>query len=47
MFHLDPSYIGVMPMGAQAPNSPAGGTWEGVAIVVFYDKDQMRNSPFP
>ena len=47
VLHFDPSYMGVMPLGPQASNSPAGSTWEGVAVVVFYDKDQMRNSSFP
>ena len=46
-FHFDPNYIGVMPMGALASNSPAGSTWDGVALVVFYDKNQLRNSQFP
>jgi phospholipid/cholesterol/gamma-HCH transport system substrate-binding protein len=46
-FHFDPSYIGVMPMGALASNSPAGTSWDGVALVVFYDKNQLRNSQFP
>ncbi len=32
---LDVTRMGVMPMGDQAPGSPAGGTWDGVAIAVF------------
>jgi phospholipid/cholesterol/gamma-HCH transport system substrate-binding protein len=46
-FHFNPSYVGVMPMGALASKSPAGNTWDGVALVVFYDKNQLRNSQFP
>jgi len=46
-FHFDRNYIGVMPMGALASNSPAGNTWDGVALVVFYDKNQLKNSQLP
>jgi phospholipid/cholesterol/gamma-HCH transport system substrate-binding protein len=46
-FHLNPSYIGVIPMGALASSSPSGSTWDGVALVVFYDKNQLKNAQFP
>jgi phospholipid/cholesterol/gamma-HCH transport system substrate-binding protein len=46
-FQFNPSYVGVIPMGALASNSPSGSTWDGVALVVFYDKNQLRNSQFP
>jgi phospholipid/cholesterol/gamma-HCH transport system substrate-binding protein len=36
-FHLDPNYVGTMPMGAVA-SKESGVYWEGVAVVVFYDK---------
>ena len=36
-FHLDPNYVGTMPMGAVA-SKDNGAYWEGVAVVVFYDK---------
>jgi phospholipid/cholesterol/gamma-HCH transport system substrate-binding protein len=32
---LDGSRMGVMPMGNEAPGSPANGTWDGVAIAIF------------
>jgi phospholipid/cholesterol/gamma-HCH transport system substrate-binding protein len=37
-FHLDAARVGLMPMGEQAPGSPAGATWEGVAITIFVDR---------
>lgn len=32
---MDVSRMGVMAMGAEAPGSPAGATWDGVAIAAF------------
>ena len=37
-FHLDPNYVGTMPMGAVASKDDSSAYWEGVAIVVFYEK---------
>jgi len=37
-FHLDPDYVGTMPMGTVASTDKIHTSWEGVAIVVFYDK---------
>ena len=37
-FHLDPNYVGTMPMGAVASKDDSRAYWEGVAIVVFYEK---------
>lgn len=37
-FHLDPNYVGTMPMGAVASKDNSRAYWEGVAVVVFYDK---------
>jgi phospholipid/cholesterol/gamma-HCH transport system substrate-binding protein len=37
-FHLDPNYVGTMPMGAVASKEEGRDHWEGVAVVVFYDK---------
>ncbi|MBI2816729.1 MAG: MCE family protein [Acidobacteria bacterium] len=37
-FRLDPNYVGTMPMGAVASKDNSGTYWEGVAVVVFYDK---------
>ena len=37
-FKLDPSYVAIMPMGAEAPGSPSGGEWNGVALALFVEK---------
>jgi outer membrane protein OmpA-like peptidoglycan-associated protein len=34
-FGLDPNYVGTMPMGSEALDSPAGSEWEGVALAMF------------
>ena len=34
-FKLDPNYVATMPMGAEAPGSPSGGEWNGVALALF------------
>jgi phospholipid/cholesterol/gamma-HCH transport system substrate-binding protein len=34
-FGLDPNYVGTMPMGSEATDSPAGGDWDGVAVAMF------------
>ncbi|HEV3486736.1 MAG TPA: OmpA family protein, partial [Vicinamibacterales bacterium] len=34
-FGLDPNYVAVMPMGSEAPGSPDGDRWEGVALALF------------
>ena len=34
-FGLDPNYVGTMPMGSEAIDSPAGGEWDGVAVAMF------------
>lgn len=34
-YPLDPSYVAVMPLGREAPGSPTGGEWDGVALAVF------------
>ncbi len=38
-FGLDPRAIAVMPMGFDAPNSPGGKEWDGVALTLFVAKD--------
>ena len=38
-FGLDPGRVAVMPMGADAPGSPAGATWDGVALTLFVSKE--------
>jgi phospholipid/cholesterol/gamma-HCH transport system substrate-binding protein len=32
---LDMTRVGVMPLGDQAPGSPGGDTWDGIAIAIF------------
>lgn len=34
-FELDPAYVTTMPMGSEADQSPAGATWDGVALAMF------------
>lgn len=37
-YPLDPSYLAVMPLGRDAPGSPAEGQWDGVALAVFVQR---------
>ena len=41
-YGLDPAYVGVMPLGVEAPESPAGGTWDGVALAAFVQRSGRR-----
>jgi phospholipid/cholesterol/gamma-HCH transport system substrate-binding protein len=34
-FGLNPGYVGAMPLGPNAPESPSNGRWEGVALAAF------------
>jgi phospholipid/cholesterol/gamma-HCH transport system substrate-binding protein len=34
-FSMDPGHVATMPLGAQAPGSPANDRWEGVALAMF------------
>ena len=36
-FKLDPNYVAIMPMGAEAPGSPSGRDWNGVALAMFVE----------
>jgi phospholipid/cholesterol/gamma-HCH transport system substrate-binding protein len=36
-YGLDPGHVGTMPLGAEAPESPANGRWDGVALAVFVE----------
>jgi phospholipid/cholesterol/gamma-HCH transport system substrate-binding protein len=36
-FGLQPQFVAVMPLGAEAPGSPSNGRWEGVAIAAFVE----------
>jgi phospholipid/cholesterol/gamma-HCH transport system substrate-binding protein len=38
-FGIDPNFVAVMPMGSDAPNSPGGTSWNGVALTLFVAKD--------
>jgi phospholipid/cholesterol/gamma-HCH transport system substrate-binding protein len=38
-FGIDPNIVAVMPMGSDAPKSPSGTTWNGVALALFVSKD--------
>jgi outer membrane protein OmpA-like peptidoglycan-associated protein len=37
-FALDGGYLGVMPLGTEAPGSPTNDKWDGVALAVFVQK---------
>jgi phospholipid/cholesterol/gamma-HCH transport system substrate-binding protein len=34
-YGLDPNYVAIMPLGAQADGSPSGNTWDGVGLAMF------------
>jgi phospholipid/cholesterol/gamma-HCH transport system substrate-binding protein len=36
-YGLDPGYVGTMPLGPEAPGSPANDRWNGVALAVFVE----------
>jgi phospholipid/cholesterol/gamma-HCH transport system substrate-binding protein len=40
-FGLDPDKVAVMPMGAEARDSPAGDSWDGVALALFVPTSRM------
>ena len=42
-FKLDPNYVATMPMGAEAPGSPSGSEWNGVALALFVPSSALRN----
>ncbi len=41
-FGLNPDSVGVMPLGSQAPGSPAGNRWDGVALAVFVPPEAVK-----
>lgn len=41
-YGLNPAYVGVMPLGIDAPGSPANGRWDGVALAAFVQKSPAR-----
>jgi phospholipid/cholesterol/gamma-HCH transport system substrate-binding protein len=42
-FRLNPNYVAVMPMGAEAPGSPSGREWNGVALALFVEKTALTD----
>jgi phospholipid/cholesterol/gamma-HCH transport system substrate-binding protein len=40
-FGLDPNYVAMMPMGAEAEGSPSGHEWDGVALALFVATSAM------
>jgi phospholipid/cholesterol/gamma-HCH transport system substrate-binding protein len=40
-FGLDPNYVASLPMGSRAEGSPAGATWDGVALALFVATSAM------
>ena len=42
-FKLDPNYVATMPMGAEAPGSPSGDEWDGVALALFVPRRQRSS----
>jgi phospholipid/cholesterol/gamma-HCH transport system substrate-binding protein len=34
-YRLDPNYVAVMPMGAEAQDSPSGDRWDGIGLAMF------------
>jgi outer membrane protein OmpA-like peptidoglycan-associated protein len=41
-FALDTNYVAVMPMGAEAVESPAGSSWNGVALAIFVSASALQ-----
>jgi phospholipid/cholesterol/gamma-HCH transport system substrate-binding protein len=42
-FKLDPGYVAIMPMGAEAHGSPSGDEWNGVALALFVEKAALSH----
>ena len=43
-FGLDVNYVGVMPMGSESKDSPAGATWNGIALARFVPASAFRSA---
>jgi phospholipid/cholesterol/gamma-HCH transport system substrate-binding protein len=41
-FAMDTNYVAIMPMGAEATDSPAGSTWSGAALAIFVPTSSLR-----
>jgi outer membrane protein OmpA-like peptidoglycan-associated protein len=37
-FGLNPNYVATMAMGSEAPGSPSGDRWDGVALAIFVER---------
>jgi outer membrane protein OmpA-like peptidoglycan-associated protein len=46
-FSLVPNYVTTMPLGAEAPGSPSGSTWDGVGLALFANRDALERSTKP
>jgi phospholipid/cholesterol/gamma-HCH transport system substrate-binding protein len=44
-FKLDPNYVATMPMGSEAPGSPSGRDWNGVALAMFVERSAFGKPP--
>jgi phospholipid/cholesterol/gamma-HCH transport system substrate-binding protein len=42
-FGLKAQNVGVMPLGADAPGSPSGSTWDGVGLALFVQRESFGN----
>jgi phospholipid/cholesterol/gamma-HCH transport system substrate-binding protein len=40
-FKMDPSYVAIMPMGAEAAASPTGRDWNGIALAMFVEASAL------
>lgn len=43
-FGLDPNYVATMPMGAEAKDSPAGASWNGIGLALFVPATALTSS---
>ncbi len=43
-FRLDPNYLGVMPLGSEAKDSPAGERWNGIGLAMFVPTSALRST---
>ena len=43
-FGLDVRYVAIMPMGAEATDSPTGNRWNGIAIAIFVPRSALQTN---
>jgi phospholipid/cholesterol/gamma-HCH transport system substrate-binding protein len=46
-FNLDPNHVGTMVLGTDAPGSPSGKTWDGIALALFVSTTALGSAPGP